>query len=185
MDGSYLTVTPLTCTDSVGVPYEVVLELRRDGTPYGMVGERCGWVLARLALGVAAARAEQGGCWVDPDDRFPGEGPETELFAFRCRERADVAGGGELRCLLRTRPIWIQARDRPAPGEWRLTRRAIVEAWGAGGLGLRAVLTSAQLGEFLGELVTEVERCLGEGCGEPVRERGRNPVEGAGTSRRR
>jgi hypothetical protein len=176
----------------LGVPYEVTLELRRDGTPYGTVGERCGWFLARLALGVAAAREDRRGRWLDPDDRFPEEEPEAELFAFRYRGRADVVrgcvvgggvvGGGELRCLLRTWPVWMPRQGRRAAGEWRLTRRAIIEAWGAGGLGLRAVLTSAELGDFLGSLVAEAERCLGEGCGEPVRELGRNPIEGAGRS---
>ncbi|HEY5016484.1 MAG TPA: hypothetical protein VIJ82_22855 [Streptosporangiaceae bacterium] len=41
-------------------------------------------------------------------------------------------------------------RDAAAPsGCWRLTRRAVLEAWGAEGIGVRAVLTSAELVTFL------------------------------------
>ncbi|MFG3439107.1 hypothetical protein ACGF0J_17825 [Nonomuraea sp. NPDC047897] len=187
VDGSFLTVTPVACTDSVGVPYEVTLELRRDGTPYGTVGERCGWLLARLARGVAEARAGRGPAarWPDPDDRFPDEEPDSELFAFRYRTRSSLVGGGELRCQLRTIPLWVPRRGRP--GEWRLTRRAFVEAWGAEGVGMRAVLTSGELAEFVRELVDEAEGCL---AGRPLaRNPGedlpRNPVEGAGTGETR
>ncbi|SEK39814.1 hypothetical protein SAMN05660976_00450 [Nonomuraea pusilla] len=174
MDGSYLTVTPVACTDSVGAPYEVTLELRRDGDPYGSVGERCGWLLARLARGVEEARAGTGDArrWPDPDDRFPDEEPDSELFSFRYRARSELVGGGELRCQLRTIPLWVPRRGRR--GEWRLTRRAFVEAWSATGVGLRAVLTSAELAAFVRGLVEEAEGCLGG------RDLARNPVEGAG-----
>ncbi|MBB6546066.1 hypothetical protein [Nonomuraea rubra] len=156
VDGSYLTVTPVACTDSVGAPYEITLELHRDGTPYGSVGERCGHLLARLAHGVDEARQGRGAAtrWADPDDRFPGEEPDGELFSFRYLTRAG-RGGGELRCQLRTIPVW-----QPGPGEWRLTRRAYVEAWGATGVGMRAVLTSAELSVFVRQLVNEAEGCL-------------------------
>jgi hypothetical protein len=40
-------------------------------------------------------------------------------------------------------------------GRWRLTRRAVIEAWGAGGVGVRAVLTSAELMAFLDTVLTE------------------------------
>jgi hypothetical protein len=41
-------------------------------------------------------------------------------------------------------------RQRPGgQGRWQLTRRAVIEAWGAGGVGVRAVLTSAELVAFL------------------------------------
>jgi hypothetical protein len=155
VDGSYLTVTPVACTDSVGTPYEVTLELSRDGTPYGSVGERCGWLLARLAHGVDEARQNRAGRWADPDDRFPHEEPDGELFSFRYRTRAGLAGGGELRCQLRTIPVW-----QPRPGRWRVTRRAFVEAWGTTGVGMRAVLTSAELSVFVRQLVNEAEGCL-------------------------
>ncbi|MDF5754746.1 hypothetical protein [Spongiactinospora sp. TRM90649] len=160
-DGSYLTVLPRACVDSVGVPYEITLELRRDGAPYGMVGERCGWLLPRLAAGMRAARADGDGAWADPDDRFPEDAPDAELFAFRYRSRRRVVGGGELRCQVRTLPLWTPADAPAAIGRWRLTRRAVVEAWGHDGVGLRAVLTSGELAEFIAGLVVEAEGCLG------------------------
>lgn len=49
---------------------------------------------------------------------------------------------------------------QPGPGEWRLTRRAYVEAWGDTGVGMRAVLTSAELSVFVRQLVDEAEGCL-------------------------
>ncbi|WP_090759830.1 hypothetical protein [Nonomuraea maritima] len=170
MDGSYLSVTPVACTDSVGTPYEVTLELHRDGTPYGSVGERCGWLLERLARGVDDARrgGDAARRWADPDDRFPVAEPDGELFSFRYRTRTG-AEGGELRCQLRTIPVW-----QPACGEWRLTRRAYVEAWGSTGAGTRAVLTSAELSAFIRQLVREAEGCLEGGDQE------RNAVKGAG-----
>lgn len=179
VDGSYLTVTPIACTDSSGMPYEVTLALHRDGTPYGVVGERCGWFLARLARGVGAARSGRGQArlWPDPDDRFPADEPDGELFAFRYRTRSDVVGGGELRCQLRTIPVWMPAQD--GRGEWRVTRRAYVEAWGPAGIGMRAVLTSGELAAFVESLVEEAEGAL-----EPVG-LGRNPIEGAGSLQRR
>ncbi|GAA0407518.1 hypothetical protein Acor_69170 [Acrocarpospora corrugata] len=160
--------------DSVGMPYEITLALRRNGAPYGVVGERCGWFLARLARGVAAARGEAGD-WRDPDDRFPG--PGEELFTFRYRARTDIVGSGELRCQVRTIPSWQPGAGRE-PGKWRLTRRAFVEAWGSSGVGLRAVLTSGQLAAFLNGLVAEAEDRLGTCFGM---ERNSNLIKGAGT----
>ncbi len=168
MDGSYLTVNPVPCRDRLGVPYEVTLELYRDGLPYGTVGERCGWFLARLARVIADARADAGPqavAWPDPEDRFPGG--EGELFAFRHRGRGDVAGGGELRCQVRTLPSWIPARrrrgGRPPLGEWRVVRRAFLEAWGTSGVGMRAELTSGRLSAFVEGLVGDAEERLGSG----------------------
>ncbi|MFB9964659.1 hypothetical protein [Sinosporangium siamense] len=145
------------------MPYEITLELRRDGTPYGVVGERCGWFLSRFADAVAQARdggGEGTGPWPDPDDRFPEEKGNGELFAFRYMSRSGAAHGGELRCQLRTIPVWVGGHsggERRAAGEWRLTRRAFVEAWGSTGVGLRAVLTSSELADFVNALVAEAE----------------------------
>ncbi|MFC7647735.1 hypothetical protein ACFQX6_50025 [Streptosporangium lutulentum] len=47
----------MACRDGAGSPYEITLELHRDGALYGTVGERCGRFLTRLARGVAEARA--------------------------------------------------------------------------------------------------------------------------------
>ncbi|MEO5876465.1 MAG: hypothetical protein ABIQ26_15830 [Streptosporangiaceae bacterium] len=55
----------------------------------------------------------------------------------------DCGGTGELRCTVRTSSVW-----RP-DGGWRIGRRAVLEAWGTGGLGVRAELTSAELAGFL------------------------------------
>ncbi|WP_228636899.1 hypothetical protein [Microtetraspora sp. AC03309] len=171
----------MPCRDRLGVPYEVTLELYRDGVPYGTVGERCGWFLARLARVIADARADggpQAGGWPDPEDRFPG-GDEGEMFALRYRSRIDVVGGGELRCQVRTMPSWIPARRRGgvAPlGEWRLTRRAFLEAWGASGVGLRAELTSGRLAAFVEGLVGDAEEILG---GSFEMERNSNLTNGA------
>lgn len=172
LDGSYLTVTPVVCRDSVGSPYEITLELHRDGALYGTVGERCGWLLARLARGVAEARAGEQEQWPDPDDRFP---EDEELFAFRYRTRRGIVSGGELRCQLRTIPLWIPGLRGPA-GEWRLARRAFLEAWGGEGVGMRAVLTSAELGAFVDALVMETEECLGA---QKSGNLPRTPIEGA------
>ncbi|WP_328593974.1 hypothetical protein [Actinomadura macrotermitis] len=169
LDGSSLAVVPVPARDRSGTPYEVTLELRRDGVSFGAVGERCGHLLAGLAERVAAARAAgspQAARWPDPDDRFPepaGPGREPELFAFRYRERADLASTGELRCTLRTSATWVGPPGATAGGRWRTARRAVVEAWGAGGRGVRAVLTSAELARFLGEVLAEAERA-GAGC---------------------
>jgi hypothetical protein len=161
LDGSYLTVTPVACQDGVGSPYEITLELHRDGALYGTVGERCGRLLTRLARGVAEARAGHEAHWPDPDDRFPDDHfpDDGELFAFRYRTRNGVVGEGELRCRLRTIPTWIPEWRGPG-GEWRLTRRAFVEAGDGDGADLRAVLTSAELGVFVEALVAEAEECL-------------------------
>jgi hypothetical protein len=158
-------VLPVASLDRGGTPYEVTLELRRDGDSFGAVGERCGHALAALAEQVAAARAEdspQAARWPDPDDRFPAWTPsgterETELFAFRYRDRGDVASTGELRCTLRTSSVWVGPQGSPY-GRWRRARRAVIEAWGAGGRGVRAVLTSAELARFLRDLLAEAER---------------------------
>jgi hypothetical protein len=173
VDGSRLEVIPVPSCDRGGIPYEVTLRLQRDGETFGSVGERCGYFLATLARRLAAARLQgspQARAWSDADDRFP-DPPlqaalhghdagdllprEPELFAFRHRERADVATAGELRCTLRTSSTWLRGSRG---GEWRLVRRAVVEAWGADGRGVRAVLTSAELARFLTAVVSEAGR---------------------------
>ncbi|ACY96660.1 MULTISPECIES: hypothetical protein [Thermomonospora] len=183
--------------DRSGVPYEITLELYRDGGRFGVVGQRCGYLLAALAGRLAAARRDgspQAARWPDPDDRFPDPpagspesctrcrrrrlqpSPDPELFDLRYRDRVDVVSTGELRCTVRTSSVWLPgaeaggdswspARSRRR-GRWRLARRAIVEAWGAGGHGVRAVLTSRQLAEFLAALLAEAERQIGPISGE-------------------
>ncbi|MFB4296026.1 hypothetical protein [Actinomadura sp. NTSP31] len=165
LDGSVLDVVPVPSLDRGGTPFEVTLELRRDGDTFGAVGERCGYFLADLARRVAAARADgspQAARWPDPDDRFPDPPPggaarEPELFAFRYRDRGDVISTGELRCTLRTSSMWV-GRQQSAAGRWRVARRAVIEAWGASGRGVRAVLTSADLARFLAGVLADADR---------------------------
>jgi hypothetical protein len=197
VDGSSLTVNPVPSHDRGGTPYEVTLELIRDGVQFGSVGERCGYHLASLAGMMAGARAvdsAHAALWPDPDDRFPdpplgravrmlaaecghadilrGHLPrEPELFAFRHRDRGDLGGAGELRCTLRTFSTWVthpkahpkaprSGTMNPPPvgrGRWRLARRAVVEAWGERGWGVRAILTSGELEGFLADLLSEAE----------------------------
>lgn len=158
--------------DRAGTPYEVTLELQCDGRSFGVVGERCGYSLATLARRVTDARAEGSPvarAWPDPADRFPEPvasttpggtedhrfaAREPELFAFRRRDRADTPGTAEFRCTLRTSYTWLSAPDHHG-GEWRLSRRAVVEAWGPDGHGVRAVLTSGELADLLAALVVE------------------------------
>src|ERR1700691_2507433 len=163
VDGSILTVTAAACNDRLGVPYEVTLHLSRGGETFASVGERCGCRLTQLAGSVTAAREDpaQAAAWPDPDDRFPepwaiGAEPladrlfrprEREYFSLRSREPADLPGAGELRCVLRDSAEWT--------GHWRLSRRAIIEAWGADGTGVRAELTSSELVTFLDTVLME------------------------------
>ncbi len=163
--------------------------------PFAAVGQRCGYHFSQLAASISAARQDpdQAVAWPDPDDRFPADGGEQtgylpgdhEYFALRSRDRADLPGIGELRCVLRSSAVWIgecvgtghqqvpvqriwPARHAGAvqsladpggsgPGSWRLTRRAVIEAWGHGGVGVRAVLTSAELVAFLDTVLSETD----------------------------
>ncbi len=99
-------------------------------------------------------------------DYLPGD---HEYFALRSRDRGDPPGPGELRCVLRSSAVWLgdcagvghhqRVASRPAAtrhGGWRLTRRAVIEAWGSCGVGVRAVLTSAELVAFLNTVVRGV-----------------------------
>ncbi|WUH97490.1 hypothetical protein OHR68_28720 [Spirillospora sp. NBC_00431] len=173
LDGSDLAVVPVASLDRGGTPFEVTLELWRDGDAFGAVGERCGYFLADLAVRVAEARADgspQAARWPDPDDRFPepsggaGAVREPELFSFRYRDRGDVVSTGELRCALRTSSMWV-GRQRSAAGRWRIARRAVIEAWGASGRGVRAVLTSADLARFLAGILADAAESVPGGVG--------------------
>ena len=182
------------------------------------------------AAGAASPAAGSG----HPGSYLPGE---TEYFALRSRDRADLPGTGELRCVLRSSAVWVgdcagtgthgaadppglpgrhpwpqppsrhvlpgqhllpgqhqpagppdvtgrpvalgqpaamsqpdsgqRAPDWPAVrdpatgrGQWRLSRRAVMEAWGTCGVGVRAVLTSAELVAFLDTVLTGEARAL-------------------------
>src|ERR1017187_1599400 len=83
---------------------------------------------------------------------------EREYFTLRSRDRGDLPGGGEVRCLLRSSAHWHSGSRTPdsnSPGYWKLSRRAVLEAWGDSGTGVRAVLTSAELVTFLDTVLSE------------------------------
>jgi hypothetical protein len=166
-------VVPVACRDQTGTPYEITLDLWRGRKPFASVGERCGFRLSQLAASMVAAREDpvQVTAWPDPDDRFPEPGSrpgeragkefrprEREYFSLRSRDRSDLPGSGEFRCVLRDCAEWLSGRGggaRGRPEGWRLTRRAVIEAWGVDGIGLRAVLTSAELMTFLDTVLKE------------------------------
>src|SRR6266849_7562867 len=86
VDGSLLSVDAVACRHRLGNPYEITLALARDHSPFAVIGERCGFRLARLAALVSAAREDpaQAAAWPDPDDRFP----EPECHPGRAPRRA-------------------------------------------------------------------------------------------------
>ena len=126
VDGSVLTVVAVACRDRMGQPYEITLDLRRGRRSFASVGERCGFRLAQLAARVTEARA-------DPTRPRPGPIPTTgspsrgrcgegfrpgerEYFSLRARERTDLPGRGELRCVLRDSAEWRAASRRARGG---------------------------------------------------------------------
>ncbi|MCU1589448.1 MAG: hypothetical protein JWP11_704 [Frankiales bacterium] len=191
VDGSVLGVRPVPVVDRDGVPYEVTLQLLRDGEPYGDVGERCGFFLAATARRLRAVRAhdpagfpsssveagvrsyavdetaEPGAVWAALARYLP---RDRELFCFRARDPDDLGTVGEIRVGLEEERTWVPG----PPGRWRIDCRAVLEAWGAAGTGVRAVLSSAELQVFLETLVHEcgdvgVRHDLDEEVGEPRR----------------
>jgi len=172
-DASMLGVHPVPVRDRDGVPYELTLRLTRDGREFGGVGERCGYFLAAAAARLRAARA------VGPDDAFPASSIEAglrswasdagevgdevwatllpylprdrELFCFRSRDPDDLTEDGGLRVGLQVERSWLGSPQ----GRWESRCMALLEAWGAGGTGVRTLLTSEQLLAFLEELVRE------------------------------
>jgi hypothetical protein len=245
VDGSVLSVQAVACRDSAGQPYEITLSLARNSVPFAAVGQRCGYRFSELAERVSAARLdpEQAATWPNPDDRFPGAcgGPEAgclpcdhEYFTLRSRDRGDLPGTGELRCVLRSTAVWqgecmgtghhreaaahlrrthqgahgsagqhsglqkagpdaggpaqapgpyavpgqrIWPARRPSggPGRWHLTRRAFIEAWGNDGVGVRAVLTSAELVAFLDAVLRDPDNAESAGAGAAT---GSGPADG-------
>ncbi len=192
VDGSVLSVTPEAVLDRDDVAYEMTVRLALDGQPFGVVGERCGFFLATVAVRLGRAIAENGPLaddgvglpWVDPDDRFPPSSMEAgvrawavdasrpvdetwtelgrylprerSLFSFRRRDPDDPARLGELRCSLRTSKVWVET-DASGAGRWKLRERAVLDAWGESGHGVRAVLTAPELLAFLRVLLAQAE----------------------------
>ena len=192
VDGSVLTVLPDAVLDRDDVPYEMTVRLLHNGEPFAVVGERCGFFLATVAVRLSRAISERGPIaddgfgneWVDPDDRFPPSAVEAgvrtwaadhhlppthtwqgltrylprerELFSFRRRDPDDPARLGELRCSLRTSKVWVDSAQGQG-GRWQLRERAVLDAWGDAGTGVRAVMTAPQLLSFLRTLLAQAE----------------------------
>jgi hypothetical protein len=170
-DGSMLTVRPVPVSGRDGAPYEVTLELLRDGVRFGDVGERCGYFLAATTARLRAAqpefppssleagvrswavdeRIEPDVAWMDLQHYLP---RDRELFCFRARDPDDLATAGELRVTLEEQRTWLPARDGVG-GRWRIDCCAVVRAWGSRGVGVRAIVTSGELLSFLESLVDE------------------------------
>ena len=135
----------------------------------------------RAAIGEASPEAAR---WASADDRFPLSSLEgglrawaadqsldvdgtwsalerylprdRDLFAFRHRDPDDLASAGELRCSVHTERSWQPGDgEAGAGGRWRIACRAVLDAWGDGGSGVRAVLTAPQLAAFLDDLLAE------------------------------
>jgi len=170
-DGSVVTVRPVPVSGRDGTPYEVTLQLLRDGEPFGEVGERCGYFLAATTARLRAAQPdfppssleagvrswavddgiEPGVAWMDLQHYLP---RDRELFCFRSRDPDDLGSSGELRVTLEEERTWLPGRDG-VHGRWRIDCCAVVRAWGSGGIGVRAVLSSGELLAFLEALVGE------------------------------
>ena len=193
VDGTVLRVQPVPVLGRDDVPYEVTLRLLAGDAVLGEVGERCGWFLAEAAERVRAAvaagddvlpassleaglRAWAADTGADPDttwqvlQRYLPR--DRELFAFRARDPDDLAAAaGELRVWLRDERTWVTELRETSKGRWRVRCRAVLDACGADGRGLRAVLTCRELLDLLDALVQE---CAGVGV--PYRERARTPA---------
>lgn len=167
-DGSRLTLLPVPVLDRDGVPYEVTLRLLRDDEPFGEVGERCGWFVAaaaervRASDGPPASTLESGlrawardadldadAAWEQLQRYVP---RDRELLALRSRDPDDLAASGELRVWLRRELTWVGGEPR---GRWQRQDRAVLDAWGDGGTGLRAVLDRAALLGLLDALLAD------------------------------
>ena len=81
---------------------------------------------------------------------------ERSLFSFRRRDPDDPARLGELRCSLRTSKVWVSDNERGL-GRWTIRERAVLDAWGEAGRGVRAVLTAPELLDFLRMLLAQAD----------------------------
>lgn len=179
VDGSVLALLPVPRLDRTGAAYEVTLRLLRDGRPFGEVGECSRWRLARVAEQLRAAQASG-------PDAFPpsaydavlGHGlvedggrtvlrrllpRDRELLCLRARDPDDGEPSGELRLWVREDRTWHAGCDG-ARGRWSLQARAVLDAWGSDGTGLRALLDGPALLRLLDRLVDEASRARGDGA---------------------
>ena len=183
VDGSVLTLLPVPKLDRSGVAYEATLRLLRDGEPFGDVGECSGWRLACTADRLRALQAAAGPDAFPPpaydavlDHGLVGDGDRTvlrrllprdrELLCLRARDPDDGDSSGELRLWVREDRTWHDGRDG-ARGRWSLSARAVLDAWGGDGTGLRALLDGPALLRLLDRLAAEagLSRDLQDGAG--------------------
>lgn len=171
VDGSVLTLLPVAKRDRSGAAYEVTLRLLRDGEPFGDVGECSGWRLARTADQLRALQSTAGPDAFPPaaydavlDHGLVEDGDRAvlrrllprdhELLCLRARDPDDGDPSGELRLWVREDRTWHDggAGER---GRWSLSARAVLDAWGSDGTGLRALLDGPALLRLLDRLVAE------------------------------
>src|ERR1700733_14259360 len=99
VDGSILTVTAVACNDRLGVPYELTLDLSREGKPFASVGERCGFRLTQLAAGVPAGRGGPAPAGAGPGPGGSGRPvppARTPRIAWPVRASGVPAGGSRV-----------------------------------------------------------------------------------------
>jgi hypothetical protein len=171
VDGSVLTLLPVARVDRSGAAYEVTLRLLRDGEPFGEVGECSGWRLARTADQLRVLQSASGPDAFPPaaydavlDEGLVEDGDravlrrllprDRELLCLRARDPDDGDASGELRLWVREDRTWSGGRDG-ARGRWSLQARAVLDAWGSEGTGLRALLDGPALLRLLDHLVQE------------------------------
>lgn len=171
VDGSVLGLLPVAKLDRSGAAYEATLRLLRDGEPFGDVGECSGWWLSRTAESLRAVQRSGG------PDAFPSAGYDAaldrglvgagdravlrsllprdrELLCLRARDPDDGDPSGELRLWVREDRTWHGARDGTR-GRWSVRSRAVLDAWGSEGTGLRALLDGPALLRLLDRLVEQ------------------------------
>ena len=173
VDGSVLTLLPVPKLDRSGAAYEVTLRLLRDGQPFGEVGECSGWLLSRTAAQLRALQSDRGPDAFPPaaydavlDHGLVEDGDRTvlrrllprdrEVLCLRAREPDDGDASGELRLWVREDRTW-HGGQTGAPGRWSLQSRAVLDAWGSAGTGLRALLDGPALLRLLEQLADEAE----------------------------
>lgn len=151
LDGRRLDLHAVAVLDRNDEPYESQLHLHLDGTPYGVVGERCRGVLAAaVARGLASTQQEAlrraGLTYLD----VPHLPRDRELFALRGRDPDDLPGVGALRALLDVRRTYARG--------WQQREVVILEAWGEDGTGVRAELAPVAYIGLLAATLTECEQ---------------------------
>ena len=171
VDGSVLTLLPVPKRDRSGAAYEVTLRLLRDGQPFGDVGECSGWWLSRTAEQLRAVQSTSGPDAFPPaaydavlDRGLVEDGDravlrrllprDRELLCLRARDPDDGDPSGELRLWVREDREWHVGQDG-ARGRWSLQARAVLDAWGSEGTGLRALLDGPALLRLLDALAQE------------------------------